>query len=280
MKKIIYFLFTKSLGLYINLISFLFPKKANELTYEYFSQPREGKLDKEKLPKFLNETYTENIEVDNHKFPVYLWKGNSTKILLIHGWESNASRWENFLPYLKKSGSTVIAIDAPAHGLASGKEFSIPQYAEFIHKTVEKYNPQYLIGHSIGGKTCLYYKHLYPNDNIEKMVVLGAPSDFNILIRNYVNILSLNSKLASNLEKNYIEKFKQKLEDFSSRKFVSNLKIKGLIAHDKDDTVVSIDEGKKIAEAWKNATFIETKGLGHSMHDDLLYQNIYRFLFE
>lgn len=280
MEKIIYFLFTKSLGLYINLISFLFPKKANELTYEYFSQPREGKLDKQKLPDFLNETYTENIEIDNHEFPVYLWKGNATKILLVHGWESNASRWENFLPYLKKSGSTVIAIDAPAHGLASGKEFSIPQYAEFIHKTVEKYNPQYLIGHSIGGKTCLYYKYLYPNDNIEKMVILGAPSDFKILIKNYVNILSLNSKLASNLEKNYMERYKQKVEDFSSRKFVSNLKIKGLIAHDIDDTVVSINEGKKIAEAWKDAKFIETKGLGHSMHDDALYQNIYTFLFE
>lgn len=280
MEKIIYFLFTKSLGLYINLISFLHPKKANELTYEYFSHPREGKLDKEKLPQFLHETFTESIEIGHHRFPVYIWEGNQTKILLVHGWESNASRWENFLPYLKKSGCTIIAIDAPAHGLASGKEFSIPQYAEFIHKTVEKYDPQYLIGHSIGGKTCLYYKYLYPNDNIEKMVVLGAPSDFKILLRNYINILSLNSKLASNLEKNYIDRYKQRLEDFSSKKFVSNIKTKGLIAHDIDDTVVSINEGKKIAKAWKDATFIETKGLGHSMHDDVLYKNIYSFLFE
>jgi pimeloyl-ACP methyl ester carboxylesterase len=45
---------------------------------------------------------------------------------LVHGWESNASRWGNLLPYLKKSGSTIIAIDGPAHGLSSGKEFSIP----------------------------------------------------------------------------------------------------------------------------------------------------------
>jgi hypothetical protein len=28
---------------------------------------------------------------------------------------------EKILPYLKKSGSTIIAIDAPAHGLSSGK---------------------------------------------------------------------------------------------------------------------------------------------------------------
>jgi hypothetical protein len=37
------------------------------------------------------------------------------------------------IPYLQKSGSTIIAIDAPAHGLSGGKEFNIPIYAEFIH---------------------------------------------------------------------------------------------------------------------------------------------------
>jgi hypothetical protein len=38
---------------------------------------------------------------------------------------------EKILPYLKKSGSTIIAIDAP-HGLSGGKEFNIPQYAAYI----------------------------------------------------------------------------------------------------------------------------------------------------
>jgi alpha-beta hydrolase superfamily lysophospholipase len=37
-----------------------------------------------------------------------------------------------YYPYLKKSGSTIIAIDAPAHGLSGGKEFNIPQYAAYI----------------------------------------------------------------------------------------------------------------------------------------------------
>jgi hypothetical protein len=36
---------------------------------------------------------------------------NDTVILLVHGWESNASRWEKILPYLKIR-STIIAIDA------------------------------------------------------------------------------------------------------------------------------------------------------------------------
>jgi pimeloyl-ACP methyl ester carboxylesterase len=280
MKKILFFIFTKSIGAYINLLSFVFPKKASQLAYAFFSEPREGKLSKTNLPAILQEAQSETFQHGKHSFHTYTWKGNDTVILLVHGWESNASRWENLLPYLKKSGSTIIAIDGPAHGLSSGKEFSIPKYAEFIHLAVQKFKPQYLIGHSIGGKTCLYYQSVYQNDLLKKMVILGAPSDFNIILNNYITLLSLNSKISKALEDHYLNHFKLNLKQFSGKLFASKLNIKGLIAHDIDDTVVLFEEGKKIAGAWKNARFIETTGLGHSMHDQDLYQEIYDFLFE
>ncbi|WP_417997607.1 alpha/beta fold hydrolase [Flavobacterium sp. LB2P6] len=280
MKKILFFIFTKSIGFYINLLSFVFPKKASQLAYAFFSEPREGKLSKNSLPEILQEAHSETFQNKGHFFHTYTWKGNDTVILLVHGWESNASRWENILPYLKKSGSTIIAIDGPAHGLSSGKEFSIPKYAEFIHIAVEKFKPQYLIGHSMGGKTCLYYQSVYQNDALKKMVILGSPSDFNIILNNYITLLSLNSKISKSLEDHYLNNFKLNLEQFSGKLFASKLNIKGLIAHDIDDTVVLFEEGKKIAGAWENAVFIETKGLGHSMHDAELYEKVSRFLFE
>jgi pimeloyl-ACP methyl ester carboxylesterase len=280
MKKIFFFVLTKSIGLYINVLSFIFPKKASQLAYAFFSEPRIGKLSKDKLPKILKEAQTNTFMHNEHSFQTYTWKGNNTTILLVHGWESNASRWENFLPYLKNSGSTIIAIDGPAHGLSSGKEFSIPKYAEFIHITVQKFKPQYLIGHSIGGKTCLYYQSVYQNKAIQKMVILGAPSDFNIILNNYIALLSLNQKMAKELEDHYLQHFKLNLEHFSGKLFAQKISTKGFIAHDIDDTVVLFDEGKKIASSWKNAIFIETKGLGHSMHDADLYQKIAQFLFE
>ncbi|MFV8373944.1 alpha/beta fold hydrolase [Flavobacterium sp. LB1P62] len=280
MKKSLFFIFTKSIGLYINILSFVFPKKASQLAYAFFSEPREGKLSKTNLPEILQEAQSETFHQEEHSFQTYTWKGNDTIILLVHGWESNASRWENILPYLKKSGSTIIAIDAPAHGLSSGKQFSIPQYAEFIHIAVEKFKPQYLIGHSMGGKTCLYYQSVYQNDSLKKMVILGAPSDFNIILNNYIALLSLNSKISKALEDHYLNHFKLSLEQFSGKMFASKLNIKGFIAHDIDDTVVLFEEGKKIAGAWKNSVFIETKGLGHSMHDDELYKKVAHFLFE
>jgi alpha-beta hydrolase superfamily lysophospholipase len=59
--------------------------------------------------------------------------------------ESNA-QMEKILPYLKKSGSTIIAIDAPAHGLSSGKEFNIPQYAAYIDILAQNSNPPTSLG--------------------------------------------------------------------------------------------------------------------------------------
>ncbi|WP_116797312.1 alpha/beta fold hydrolase [Flavobacterium sp. 103] len=280
LKKSIRFLTVKSVGLYINLLSLIQPKKALHLSYTLFTNPRIGKIANDQLPKILQNTIKETFLYNEHQFQTYTWEGNNTRILLVHGWESNSARWEKTLPYLQKSGSTIIAIDAPAHGQSSGKEFNVPRYAEFINKAVEKYNPSIIIGHSIGGAACIYHQYLHPETSIEKMVILGAPSDLKTLIDNYIQMLSLNRKMFSLLEKRYLENFNFKLEDFSGGAFAKHIKIAGIIAHDTTDTVVAFEEGQKIASGWKKGKFITTQDLGHSMHDDDLYQEIYRFLFE
>ena len=270
---------TKSIGLYINLLSYVHPKMASELAYRLFSEPRDGRLSKESLPSILRDAETETMSHNGQQFQTYQWKGNEQVILLVHGWESNAARWERMMPYLTRSGSTIIALDGPAHGLSGGKEFNVPMYADFIDAAVKKYNPHYLIGHSIGGAACVYYQYKYQNEALKKMVLLGAPSDLRTLIQNYVNLLSLNSKMVTLLENYFLERFRFRLEDFSGRIFGSKLNVKGLVAHDIEDTVVAFEEGQKIAGSWKNARFVETKGLGHSMHDDKLYHEISGFLF-
>ncbi|WP_163399062.1 alpha/beta fold hydrolase [Flavobacterium fluviatile] len=280
LKKGIRFITLKSVGQYINFLSYVRPQKAVELSYALFSQPRDGRLLKEKLPKVLRNTQTETFHHNEHHFQTYIWKGNETKILLVHGWESNSSRWKKTLPHLQKSGSTIIALDAPAHGQSSGKEFNVPLYAEFINKAVEKYQPDIIIGHSIGGAACVYHQHLFPNTSITKMVILGAPSDLKTLINNYVSMLSLNSRMFSLLENRFLMHFNFRFDDFSGQKFASQFSIPGLIAHDTTDKIVAFEEGKKIASNWKNSQFIETKDLGHGMHDDDLYKKVIEFLFE
>jgi predicted alpha/beta hydrolase family esterase len=288
MKKIQYLILTKSIGFYLNALSYFNLEKAKIQAYQLFSQPRKGKIKKEKLPKTLQSAAFETFEYHNEKFQAYIWKGtrgaaelsevNEDIILLVHGWESNASRWKKLLNYLKPLGKTIIAIDGPAHGLSEGKEFNAPKFAEYINIVTQKYQPKTIIGHSVGGAAVCFYLNKYKDKTIEKVILLGAPSDFKIIANNFVKLLSLNNRIKYKLEKYYLEKFSIDINEFSAHKFAQNFTQKALIAHDSEDKVVLIDEGRKYADAWKNAIYIETRGLGHSLHDADLYQKIVAFI--
>jgi pimeloyl-ACP methyl ester carboxylesterase len=278
MQKIQFFIITKSIGMYLNLLSYINLESAKSKAYQLFTQPRKGKLKNEKLPKILRGATLETFKYNNEKIQTYIWKGNGEIILLVHGWESNASRWKKLLNHLKPLGKTIIALDGPAHGLSGGTEFSTPKYAEFINTIAKKYQPKILIGHSVGGAAISFYLNKYKNTAIEKIILLGAPSDFKILSNNFVRLLSLNDRIRVRLEDYFIQKFEIDLDDFAGHKFAQSFAQKALIAHDREDDVVLVDEGRKYASAWKNAIYIETNGLGHSMHDTELYQKIIDFL--
>lgn len=278
MKKIKYYLLTKSIGLGLNVVSYIQPKKATLIAYGLFSQPRKGKLLANKLPKVLQNITTEDFISEEFPLKTYIWQGNEHVILLVHGWESNSSRWEKLLPYLQKTGSTIVALDAPAHGLSGGKEFNIIKYANFIDVAVKQYQPNVLIGHSIGGASCIYYQSHFKNHFLQKMVVLGAPSDYKIIVANYVQLLSLKKRMNRLLENYFSVKFKKEIDTFKISSFAEKIQIPGLIFHDVDDDIVAFGEGQKIAKAWKNADFVATKGLGHSLHDADIYNRILRFI--
>ena len=278
MSKIAYFLLTKSFGLYLNFLVYIFPKKAQKLSYTLFSSPRAGRFKNNKLPKFLQVAVSEKFTYLDYSVQTYVWPGNDEVILLIHGWESNSSRWKKALPHLLTLGKTIVAIDAPAHGLTSGNEFNVPIYAEIIQLAIEKFKPKFLIGHSIGGASIIYNQYKYPNANIKKQVLLGTPDEVIIIFRNYFKLLSLN---VTN-QKMFLDYFKSNynldVAIFSGTTFAKDNKTETLIVHDKTDAIVLFDEGLKLEKAFEYGTFVQTNSLGHSLHRDQVYQKIVSFL--
>ena len=279
-EKIKYFALTKSYGQYINLISLTSVVKASQKAFKLFSQPRKGKLTLDKNPSILLQPNYETFIFEENQYQVYVWSGSDEIIMLIHGWESNSSRWKKLLPYLITTGKTIIALDAPAHGFSTGIEFTVPKYAAIIAELTKKYNPKYIIGHSIGAAAIIYYQYLNQNINIDKIVLMGAPSDLQILIDNFCNMLSLNYKVKAELEKRFEEKVGMKISEFSGMKFAEKINTKTLIIHDKNDKVVLVEEGKKLSKTWKNSKFIETENLGHGLHSKKIYLKIINFLLE
>lgn len=279
MRKLRYFILTKSIGLYINLLGFLHPTKAKAAVYYFFSKPRDGKLRENALPELLEKTHRETLSLNGDTIQTYTWKGNGAVVLLAHGWDSNSWRWEKLLPYLQASGCTIVALDAPDHGLSVGS-FSLPKYAAFINAAAEKFQPDYLIGHSLGGSASLFYQHTYRNPKLQKLVMIGSPADLNPIIDNYRNLLSLTPRSREFLCDYFVENFNFHPDDYNARVFGESLALHGLIIHDTDDDVVLVNESEKIVSAWSNARLITTSGLGHSMHGDDVYREVAAFLFE
>lgn len=280
MSPIVTKIVAKLLGLSINLLSYIAPARATALAYRYFSKPLYGKLKRSELPGILREAQLETVLYNGSSFQSYVWPGNEIKVLLVHGWESNASRWKLLISYLRKAGCTIIALDAPAHGLSDGNEYTIPKYAEYVNVMVQKYHPQYIVGHSLGGATTLFFQAHYPNPFVEKLVILGAPSELTIVLNNYRKTLGLNKRIFKNLKTYCTQRFGLNPMEFSAAAFARKIDVPGLVVHDREDETVAFTEGERIAEAYTNAKFIATKGMGHRLHDDALYKRIYAFLFE
>ncbi len=278
LKQVKYFALTKSYGQYINFLSLISPEKAAIKAFELFSHPRKGKIKVDKIPNILLEAQHETFVLDENQFQVYVWKGNKEIIMLVHGWESNASRWKKMLPYLLETGKTIVAIDAPAHGLSAGNEFTVPRYVTAINELTKKYNPDYLIGHSIGGASIVYYQYLYKNPKLKKIVLLGAPSDLVILYHNFCNLLSLNKKVRTELEKQFSSKVNMKIDDFSGKKFAPFIETKTLIIHDKGDLVVSVIESEKLSTHWKNSELMTTENFGHGLNNKKVFTKIVSFI--
>lgn len=279
MKKSFGKLVTHTLGLYFNLASWVFPKTIAEKAFLLFCTPRKGKV-RNGQRGFLEDAKDLILEQGNVNVQTYRWKGSGATILLLHGWESNTFRWRNFIPRLQKENYNIIAMDAPGHGNSSGNLLNLPLYSSCAQEVINTYSPKYVIGHSLGGMAILYNMYKYEADNkmVEKIITLGSPSELSDFMRQFKNILGLSDRMMRLIENHFTEHFQAKFVDFSSPKFAKDISQKGLLIHDELDKIAPYWSSEQVHASWKNSTLVTTKGLGHSMHQDKVREQIVSFL--
>ncbi len=264
-------------GAYFNIATFIAREKTAKKAFLLFCTPRKGRV----LP--TQKSYLENakdtiIETNGIAIQTYRWQGNGPTILLMHGWESNTFRWRNLVPKLVEKGFNIVAMDAPAHGYSGNSTFNAPMYADCAQKIIETYEPKFVIGHSLGGMTMIFNQYKYKNSTIEKIVALGAPSELADFMRQYQRTLRLSKRLMNDLEKYFIAHFQMRFVDFSTATFAKSLEVQGLLIHDEFDAIAPIWSSESVHANWKGSQFIRTKGLGHSLHQDKVRNQIIDFL--
>ncbi|GGD25125.1 alpha/beta hydrolase [Hyunsoonleella pacifica] len=269
----------KLIGTYLNILSYVTGDYAANKALHLFSTPRKGKLRPTDIA-FLDTAEQEFLTYENLKIATYHWKGNKATILLVHGWESNSARWKNKINHFIKEDFNIIALDAPAHGASGSKLFNALLYAEFINVVAKTHTPEIIIGHSVGGMASVFFQQKYQLATLNKMVLLGAPSEFSSILKNYIKLLGYNKRIEKQLHRVILKKFGAKPSDFSTSKFSKDIEAKGLIIHDIKDMIIPYTDAKRINKTFKNSKLITTEGLGHSLNSTSVTKNILDFLEE
>lgn len=277
MKKSIQQFIPKLIGAKINAVSLANPRIAAEQAFSIFCTPRAGRI-KEEMKTLLDPAKHSTFISDGAEIQTYHWNGTGKKILLIHGWESNTHRWHLMITALQKENFDIYAIDAPGHGYSTGTIFNIPRYAAALEMAYQKFNPDLILGHSVGGLATIFHQHIFPNSLFSGIVLLAPPSDLEVIMTDYKRILSLNERTMTALEHMVIERFGYNFKEFSGAAFAKAFTTPSLIIHDKYDLITPVAASRTISQNWKKSTYFETEGFGHSLYQEEVRDKVIAFL--
>ncbi|WP_299278723.1 alpha/beta hydrolase [uncultured Psychroserpens sp.] len=269
--------FVKIIGFFINLISFISPRTAGKMAIKLFSSPRKIKL-KEVEKDFLDTAFTEDVKYAGLSIRTYRWLGKNDTILLAHGWESNSFRWKPLIEKLKTLDYNIVALDAPAHGHSTGKLFNAILYAECINIVAKKFEANIIIGHSVGGMATAFFQQKYQLKSVEKLVLLGAPSNFVGVFRRYVNMMSYNERVSQTMNELILERFNEKPDYFNAARLSEHIKADGLIIHDELDKIIPYNDAEDFKTFYKKSKLIKTKGYGHGLRAEEVNDYILDFI--
>ena len=273
MKNII----AKFIGSIINFISLFSSPTAGKMAIKLFSSPKRKRL-KESEKDFLETAFIEDIKYNDISIMTYRWLGKKDTVLLVHGWESNSFRWKDLIVKLTASDFNVIALDAPAHGRSSGKLFNAVIYSECINVVAKKFNANIVIGHSVGGMATTFFQHKYQLPTIEKLVLLGAPSNFVDVFGRYTDMMGYNTRISKAMNNIIHERFNYKPEHFNAAKFSETIAAEGLLIHDKHDSIIPYSDAEDFKNFYKNSKLITTEGFGHGLKSETVDEHILAFV--
>jgi pimeloyl-ACP methyl ester carboxylesterase len=273
-------LIAKTIGLYINVLSVLWPSKASVRAFLLFCRPFRLSLSQKQL-QFFNSAEKFLVTTDDYEVQAYKWGNGKKKVLFLHGWQSHTYRWKAFIEGLSKEEYTIYAIDAPGHGMSNGNFLSVPLYSKVIENFIIAQGPFHAaVGHSIGGFTLMYTLHRFPLLPIAKVVAMAAPGNANDFVTVFKNTLGLTKKALNLMIDEFVNRYNVTPDHFSSDRFASSLHVKGLIIHDELDDEAPYQYAVRLSERWKKSTLITTKGIGHNLRSPEIVKHVVSFVEE
>lgn len=254
-------------GAALNALARPAPRLAGRAAYALFCYPlRRGKV----LPReraVHERAVTEELTVAGKRVRCYRWGTGERPVLMLHGWQSRASRYAGFVPRLEALGLTALSFDAPGHGESGGRSTTVLEYREVISALQARYGTFHaVIAHSLGATSA--FLALRGGARAERLVTVAAVKDFDHFPDEFTRLLGLRPELRHDLRERIEHRLFAQVpapwELFDATRRIAEIGVPMRVIHDADDDMVPVAQAHALKEAYGDqADLVITSGLGH-----------------
>lgn len=222
------------------------------------------------------------IPFEGGELAVTTWGESGPTVLLMHGWGGARAQMTGFVEPLLAAGYRVVAYDQPAHGESDGNMTNVLEIAPTMDLVMQREGKfDVVIAHSFGTLITSYalVKRNFPSPS--KLVYLGSFNRLLDSLPRFQALANLSDELIHGLREMISEKFgRDVLEAIINENLVQHIHIPALMFHDRADNVTPVEDSCAIANAWSEAQYIETNGLGHrgALQSVDVHEQVIRFL--
>jgi pimeloyl-ACP methyl ester carboxylesterase len=255
----------RALGSGLNTASRVLPDQATRWAFALFGRSQAGAV----LPAerdVHDAAKVETLSAHGQAIATYRWGEGGRPVLLVHGWNSRASRLSHFVRAFGARGIPTITFDAPGHGASTGRA-DILEYRAIMACLQARHGPfRAIVAHSFGAISAFY--SLRTGVLAERLVSISGAAEFGFAVESFSRQLGLRPPLIEGLRRR-TEAFFAPEEDiwrrFSPCHQPSEIPVPILVIHDDHDRFVTPDHAERIVSSYgARAQLVRTRDLGHA----------------
>lgn len=237
------------------------PQAAIERAARQMLTPPRHRFQDEEL-RFLEEASLVPVPFVTGRLVAWRWGRRSAPVVvLLHGWGGKGTQLSAFVEPLLARGYSVIAFDAPGHGMTGGPESSLPHFLRALEAVVDRFGPaKAVIGHSLGGAVAAMTLAAHPA-KLARVVTIGAPASLAANSRRLAAVLGWPEAMRAALQRRIEYRLGVAWDAFETERNSAERDL--LVIHDRTDREVPFAEAQRHVRAWPKARLLETVGLGH-----------------
>lgn len=181
-------------------------------------------------------------------------------VVLVHGWGGRGTQLKAFIDPLLERGFSVVAFDAPGHGMTGGDESSLPHFVQGLNAVLDRLGAVHaIVGHSVGAAVTAMALARRPA--LGRAVLIAPPASLTDSSRRIAAALQWPEALRAAVQRRIEQRFGVSWSDFEAERAGGQQPL--LVIHDRQDREVPFGEGLRYLRRWPQARLMETCGLGH-----------------